>query len=134
MTFLKLYFTHYNILFLSLQIAPGDLCLSCRAFTYSDQNHIANQRLIFDDKLKTYGKVKFFISCISGTSTNSGSNESRPCIAYFFVYDCKLTTEDDLFAIFHDNNLDPDLKKLNGDNNGRHEVITELKKVLKVSI
>ena len=66
-------------------------------------------------------------------STNSGSNELRPCIAYSIVYNCKLTTEDELFAIFHDNNLDPELIKLNVDNNGRHEVINELKKLLKGS-
>ena len=106
-------------------------------YDQENTNQIANVRLVLDEKLKLMGKTKFFISCISGTSTNSGDGdgESRPCIAYFIIYDSKLTSEEEIFATFHDNDLDPQLKKISGyskEPKPKSTIFKELKKALKV--
>ena len=82
------------------------------------------------------GKIKFLVSCISGTTTNSGNDDkARPCIAYFIVYDKKITNEDEIFSIFHDNDLDVDIKKIGKGNasSSRDELLKELVLTLKVS-
>lgn len=119
------------------------MCLSVRAFIYNSKKMLLNQRLTFDDKLEESGKLKFFVSCISGTTTNSAQNVStsaRPCISYFLVFNKNATNEDEIFSIFHDNNFDPELKKIGKSSSTLNviqsdtkiDVMEELKKVVKV--
>lgn len=111
--------------------------MTCRAFTYQTKELLPNQRLLFDEKLKSLGqRIKFFISCISGTTSNNGSDDtSRPCISYFIVHSDKID-EDEIFEIFHDSDLDPDLKKVGRKGTkfyNQMETLSELKSILKVS-
>ena len=93
--------------------------------------------MVIDEEIGKLGKVKFMLSSISGTSTNSGENSStRPCISYFLVCDGNaVKTEDEIFKVFHDNQLEPEIKKV-GNRQGadRLDVLKELKQVVKVRL
>lgn len=69
---------------------------------------------MFDDTLKKFDGVRFFLSCITGTKTNrKGSTEIRHGIAYFIVFrQTEMTTVEKFFAAFHDSNLESRITKL----------------------
>ena len=100
--------------------------------------YIANQRLKFDEQLKKIKGIKFFLSCISGTtSNNEGDGDgSRPCISYFIVYNNEMIKEDEIFGAYHDNQLDPELKKVGSKKKttqDKADIMRELKLVIKVN-
>ena len=128
----------FNILILD---SDQDSCLSCRAFLYQDQIdqevlQLPDQRNRLDKKLQAAKSIKFFISCISGTTSNGhGDNAVNPCTAYFICYDKKVD-EEEVFSLFHDNSFDPVVRKI-GKNNGtqnKEDILKELGTVLKVTI
>ena len=102
---------------------------------------MANQRLTFDEKLKAIKGIKFFLSCISGTTSNNETHEdgSRACISYFIVYNGEVIKENKIFGAFHDNNLDPELKKVGSKASKKSaqdktEIMRELKLIIKVIV
>ena len=100
--------------------------------------YIANQRLKFDEQLKKIKGIKFFLSCISGTtSNNEGDGDgSRPCISYFIVYNNEMIKEDEIFGAYHDNQLDPELKKVGSKKKttqDKADIMRELKLIIKVN-
>lgn len=77
------------------------------------------------------------MSCISGTTSNNegGEDGGRPCISYFIVYNNETIKEDEIFQAFHDNQLDPELKKVGSKKKttqDKAEIMRELKLIIKV--
>lgn len=91
----------------------------------SIQGAITKSTPVFDENL------------ISGTTTNNGADDStRACIPYFIVHN-DLITEDQIFKIFHDADLDPEIKKVGRKGKKSYnqpETFGELKSILKVSV
>lgn len=101
------------------------------------RNLIANKRFVLEDALKSFDGIRFYISCITGTKTHrNDANEIRCGIAYFMVIQpTESTTEENLFAAFHDHNLEVSLTKIKSKRNeddGRERVLDQLCQVVKV--
>lgn len=93
--------------------------------------------MVFDDILKAFSGVRFFLSCITGTQTNrEGETEVRCGIAYFIVYRAtEDTTVEKFFAAFHDNNLESKMNKLlmkKDEDNREEQMVHQLSQVVKV--
>lgn len=77
---------------------------------------IANKRLLIDDVISKIPGVVFFISCVTGTTTNSKrqnietSNKASPGVSYFI---CGINVDVELvFAQLHDANFNVELSKV----------------------
>ena len=95
--------------------------------------------MIFDDIVKTFDGVKFFLSCITGTTTNrADAKDIRYGISYFIVFkQTEKTSVDSLFAAFHDNNMDTTISKIkSGDTKDELKdiMLSQLCTVVKVSV
>lgn len=80
--------------------------------------------------------VTFFVSCITGTSNNSGKfKEAKPGIAYFVVFNnCAGENEEAVFGILHDVNLNVTVKQIRAKNldNKSEELTGILATIVKV--
>ena len=113
--------------------------MACRAICHFDKALIANKRMVFDDVLKTFDGIKFFFSCITGTTSHNsksdGSDEIRYGISYYVVFtNTERTDVDTIFAAFHDNNLETTVTKLKYLKNGedKDRFLSQLSQVVKV--
>ena len=104
-------------------------------YNEEESEKLPNQRLIFDERLQKAKYVNFFISCLSGTSSNAHADETvRPCVSYFICYG-KDIDEEEVFSLFHDSNFDPTIRKIGKqrkEENEKEAIFKELKTVLKV--
>lgn len=93
------------------------------------------KRDALDKQLKSNDQIKFFISCISGTTSNGhGDDTARPCIAYFICF-TKTTDEESVFSLLHDFGFDPHVKQIGSENiekKKKDEILKEMSIVVKV--
>ena len=93
---------------------------------------------MLDKKLASLPGIAFFISCITGTTTNrTVAKNAKAAVAYFISVKAKSgTTEDVIFREFHDNNMDMNIAtiKLKGKSVApKDTILCQLKQVVKVS-
>ena len=94
---------------------------------------------MFDDVLKSFDGIKFFLSCITGTqSCNGKSGEVRKGISYYIVFvSTEKTDSDKIFAAFHDNNLETTVTRLRSvkdADDSRMKMLNQLSIVVKVRV
>lgn len=91
---------------------------------------------MLDDVISKINGVEFFISCITGTTTNCGNkiNAIRPSIAYFLSFNKGISAcEADVFQAIHDIDLDASVSTIKT-NASKDPVLQTLKQVVKVSL
>ena len=108
-------------------------------FTKQEQL-LTDKRIKLDKMLSNTNSIKFFISCITGTST-SGKEKFvgvTPGVSYFIVFDHKIIKEDVIYAKFHDIdgiNEDFQLKSMKRKSlNSKNEILSHLTRTVKVKI
>lgn len=114
--------------------------LSCRAIWSSNDenkiNLIVNTRYQLDNLIASLPGVDFFISCITGTTTNTKNKESvRPGVAYFIAYQWNSqTNETSIFKCLHDSGLEATVNtlKTRSSKDEKQSLLQCLKQVVKV--
>lgn len=93
--------------------------LSCRAlwsvnYVEKAEKMIVSKRKAVDAAISELDGVQFFISCITGTTTNSSKQRTiRPGIAYFIAYiPTESTTEETLFRSLHNKDMNGDVAEI----------------------
>ena len=90
---------------------------------------------MFDDKLKNLSGVKFFISCITGTTSHALDKDIRTGISYYICFNNTVDTDlEKIFALFHDNNFDVVVSKIKYKkiDDDIENLLVQLKQVVKV--
>ena len=104
------------------------------ASTIEARNLISSLRMNIDEKLIATQGVQFFLSCITGTTSNKEKEKRSvsPGIAYYIAFSptgaCQETT---LYNLIHDNGFDPQMKVFKCSTDNADEVVQELGRCVK---
>ena len=125
---------------LSLQVKEKSSALSCRAVWPDDNTaelNIAKTRTELDKEVGKIEGVQFFISSITGTTTNKkNATSTRPGVAYFIVYrKNSKANESAIFKCLHDSGMEASVTEIKSRNKSLEEkkgIIQGLEQVVKV--
>ena len=106
---------------------------SCRAVFKKDEKFLVNKRIKIDSMVAKIPKIKFFLSCITGTATSGKEKKGgiSPGISYVIVSE-KENTETSIFAKFHDLKLDFELRTIKFRSKKKEELLKILSRSVKV--
>ena len=112
-------FIHTAIFTFRLKVSEKSAAISCRAAcSKNDHNEaqlIFKTRYLLEEKIGQISGIQFFISCVTGTTTNTktSSNTARPGIAYFIVFrKNSKANETVLFSCLHDTGMDASVTRI----------------------
>ena len=117
--------------------------LSCRAIwsvneADTAQKLIVNTRSVLDEVISGISGIQFFISSVTGTTTNTNKTTSvRPGIAYFIVFRRNSeANESAIFKYLHDSGMEATVTEIRSKNSkdGNYSVLQGLKQVVKVNL
>jgi len=110
--------------------------LTCRASYLpeeSDKSVLVDKKDCLDEVISKINGVEFFISCLTGTTTNCGNavNAVRPAVAYFISFKKGISgCESEVFQAIHDIDLDATVSLIKT-SSSKDPVLQTLKQVVK---
>ena len=123
-------------------VSEKSAAISCRSVGSKNDHNVAQlickTRYLLEEKIVQISGIQFFISCVTGTTTNTktSSNTARPGISYFIVFrKNSKANETVLFSCLHDTGMDASVTHISSDKKSYDEecaMIQGLKQVVKV--
>ena len=138
-----IYIYPFRNIYLHLKVNEKSHAISCReVWSKNDQKEaqlICKTRYLLKEQIRQISGIQFFISCITGTTTNTKTslNIARPGIAYFIVFrKNSKANETVLFSCLHDTGMDASVTRISSNKKSLDEecaMIQGLKQVVKVT-